>query len=64
MQGLIDTIETAWARKSEHVPIRGNAEFIKAVQRALELLDSGSVRMAEKAEGAWRVNQWLKKPCY
>ena len=37
-----------------------------AVARALDLLDSGKARVAEKIEGAegpqsWKVNQWLKK---
>jgi 2,3,4,5-tetrahydropyridine-2-carboxylate N-succinyltransferase len=34
----------------------------KAVDSALGLLDSGTVRVAERqASGAWQVNQWLKK---
>ncbi len=34
----------------------------KAVEKALDLLDSGQARVAEKqADGHWRVNQWLKK---
>ena len=34
----------------------------KAVQAALDLLDRGEARVAEKqADGVWRVNQWLKK---
>jgi 2,3,4,5-tetrahydropyridine-2-carboxylate N-succinyltransferase len=32
-----------------------------AVQRALEGLDSGRLRVAEKIDGAWQVHQWLKK---
>jgi 2,3,4,5-tetrahydropyridine-2,6-dicarboxylate N-succinyltransferase len=37
-----------------------------AVAKALDLLDSGEARVAEKIEGAegpasWKVNQWLKK---
>jgi 2,3,4,5-tetrahydropyridine-2-carboxylate N-succinyltransferase len=37
-----------------------------AVSRALDLLDSGRARVAEKIEGtegpqSWKVNQWLKK---
>jgi 2,3,4,5-tetrahydropyridine-2-carboxylate N-succinyltransferase len=33
-----------------------------AVETALDLLDRGAARVAEKgADGAWRVNQWLKK---
>jgi 2,3,4,5-tetrahydropyridine-2,6-dicarboxylate N-succinyltransferase len=38
----------------------------EAVERALDLLDQGKLRVAEKVAGAngpasWRVNQWLKK---
>jgi 2,3,4,5-tetrahydropyridine-2,6-dicarboxylate N-succinyltransferase len=34
----------------------------KAVDSALELLDTGKVRVAERqADGRWHVNQWLKK---
>jgi 2,3,4,5-tetrahydropyridine-2-carboxylate N-succinyltransferase len=34
----------------------------EAVESALDLLDRGAVRVAEKgADGRWRVNQWLKK---
>ena len=32
-----------------------------AVNEALNLLDSGKARVAEKVDGAWQVNQWLKK---
>ncbi|MCS6761388.1 MAG: 2,3,4,5-tetrahydropyridine-2,6-dicarboxylate N-succinyltransferase [Candidatus Devosia symbiotica] len=31
------------------------------VVEALNLLDSGKVRVAEKVDGTWQVNQWLKK---
>ena len=34
----------------------------KAVNSALDLLDAGNARVAErKADGQWHVNQWLKK---
>jgi 2,3,4,5-tetrahydropyridine-2-carboxylate N-succinyltransferase len=32
-----------------------------AVEHALDLLDSGELRVAEKVEGEWIVHQWLKK---
>lgn len=32
-----------------------------AVNEALSLLDSGKARVAEKIDGTWVVNQWLKK---
>ena len=39
-----------------------SGELRAAVERALDLLDHGSERVAEKqADGSWRVNQWLKK---
>jgi len=36
-------------------PVRG------AVETALALLDNGKARVAEKTDGGWVVNQWLKK---
>ena len=32
-----------------------------AVEESIELLDSGQARVAEKKDGQWTVNQWLKK---
>jgi 2,3,4,5-tetrahydropyridine-2-carboxylate N-succinyltransferase len=36
-------------------------EVREAVEAALELLDRGEIRVAEKRDGGWTVNQWLKK---
>ena len=36
-------------------------EVRDGVNQALDLLDSGAARVAEKKDGAWVVNQWLKK---
>ena len=33
----------------------------EAVEAAILRLDSGEERVAEKVDGEWRVNQWLKK---
>jgi 2,3,4,5-tetrahydropyridine-2-carboxylate N-succinyltransferase len=39
-----------------------HGEVREAVERALDLLDKGKARVAERqANGAWTVNQWLKK---
>ena len=32
-----------------------------AIEESIELLDSGQARVAEKKDGEWVVNQWLKK---
>lgn len=36
-------------------------EVRDAVEAALDLLDRGEARVAEKIDGKWVVNQWLKK---
>jgi 2,3,4,5-tetrahydropyridine-2-carboxylate N-succinyltransferase len=61
MQGLIDIIEAAWERRASGEEIRGDAALGEAVQRSIELLDSGEVRVAEPSAAKWTVNQWLKK---
>jgi 2,3,4,5-tetrahydropyridine-2,6-dicarboxylate N-succinyltransferase len=54
------TIDAAFeARDTIHAWTRG--EVRDAVNEALALLDDGKVRVAEKQDGAWVVNQWLKK---
>ena len=53
-------IDTAWdARDAINSATRG--EVRDAVQTALAGLDNGSFRVAEKRDGEWQVNQWLKK---
>jgi len=53
-------IDAAWdARDSIAADTKG--EVRQAVDTALASLDSGEARIAEKADGEWRVNQWLKK---
>jgi 2,3,4,5-tetrahydropyridine-2-carboxylate N-succinyltransferase len=34
---------------------------LEAVEQALDLLDRGAVRVAERADGEWVVNEWLKR---
>jgi 2,3,4,5-tetrahydropyridine-2-carboxylate N-succinyltransferase len=54
------TIDAAFeARDTIHAWTRG--EVRDAVNEALALLDDGKARVAEKQDGAWVVNQWLKK---
>jgi 2,3,4,5-tetrahydropyridine-2-carboxylate N-succinyltransferase len=37
------------------------ADVREAVEQCIHLLDTGAARVAEKREGAWTVNEWLKK---
>jgi 2,3,4,5-tetrahydropyridine-2-carboxylate N-succinyltransferase len=57
---LQNIIDEAWENRDEVSPATTGA-LREAVEAALEGLDSGTYRVAEKADGAWRVNQWLKK---
>lgn len=55
------TIEQAWDNR-DAISVGTTGEVREAVAEALNLLDSGARRVAEKgADGAWHVNQWLKK---
>ena len=58
-------IEQAYEDRAEIGP-QTTGDVRDAVERALNLLDSGKERVAEKIPGAtgpdsWKVNQWLKK---
>lgn len=61
MQALIDTIEAGFERQRGGAGIRGDMELTTAVNKAMDLLDSGEIRVAEKSGGEWITNQWLKK---
>ncbi len=61
LSALETTVEKAFeARDSVSTATRG--EVRDAVEAALNLLDNGEVRVAQRgADGTWHVNQWLKK---
>ena len=60
-QTSIQTIEKAYdERASIDLPNAGG-ELRAAVSAAIELLDCGAARVAEKSANGWIVNQWLKK---
>jgi 2,3,4,5-tetrahydropyridine-2-carboxylate N-succinyltransferase len=52
-------VEDAWERRDS---IDGTDRAVReAVEAAILRLDSGEERVAERVDGEWRVNQWLKK---
>jgi 2,3,4,5-tetrahydropyridine-2-carboxylate N-succinyltransferase len=53
-------IDAAWEDRQSVSPATQGA-VREAVEAALDGLDSGLLRVAEKRNGAWSVNQWLKK---
>ncbi|HEX5452841.1 MAG TPA: 2,3,4,5-tetrahydropyridine-2,6-dicarboxylate N-succinyltransferase [Stellaceae bacterium] len=57
---LARTIDEAWEAREQVSPTTTGA-WRDAVAAALDGLDDGTLRVAEPADGGWRVHQWLKK---
>src|SRR5262245_49329366 len=53
-------IEAAW-EKRDTLNLATGGGIRAAVESALDLLDNGEARVADKKNGEWVVNQWLKK---
>jgi 2,3,4,5-tetrahydropyridine-2-carboxylate N-succinyltransferase len=61
MSELQQIIEAAFENRADITPANVEPAVKKAVDEAIELLDSGEARVAEPGENGWQVNEWLKK---
>lgn len=65
MTALADIITAAFEQRMQFSPKNAPADVRHAVNEAIDLLDTGKARVAEKVDGPngkqWRVNEWLKK---
>ena len=59
-QELEQIVDSAWEARAE-INYETRGEVRAAVEEAMRLLDSGTVRVAEKSGAGWIVHQWLKK---
>ena len=59
-EDLQQAIDQAWEQRGEISP-ETTGVTRDAVELALDGLDSGTYRVAEKIDGEWVVHQWLKK---
>jgi 2,3,4,5-tetrahydropyridine-2-carboxylate N-succinyltransferase len=57
---IIADIEDAWENRAE-VNNATQGLVRDAVESVLEGLDGGKIRVAQKVDGQWQVNQWAKK---
>ena len=57
----LQAIVEAAFEKRDRIDAATKGEVREAVVATLALLDSGAVRVAERHDGQWIVNQWLKK---
>ena len=53
-------INEAWNNKGQ-VNSKSSKKLLNAISKTIELLDSGEIRVAEKENDRWVVNQWIKK---
>jgi 2,3,4,5-tetrahydropyridine-2-carboxylate N-succinyltransferase len=60
-QALQQTIEQAWEDRATLSATSAPAAVREAVAHAIDALDQGTMRVADKSSGEWVVNQWLKK---
>ncbi len=61
MNNLQGIIESAFDNRAELSPSNVSNEIKEAVAETLNLLDTGTLRVAEKHQDKWIVNQWAKK---
>ena len=62
MSSIEQTINDAFEQRADITPSTVDSETKKAIEEAIDLIDSGEARVAEqKGVGDWVVNEWLKK---
>ena len=57
MEHLRNTIEEAWNQRD----LLNQESTKSAIREVINLLDAGSLRVAEPIENGWQVNEWVKK---
>jgi len=53
-------ITDSWDNRSQ-VNSKSSRKLLNAISKTIDLLDSGKIRVAEKKDNEWIVNQWIKK---
>ncbi|MCD8438971.1 2,3,4,5-tetrahydropyridine-2,6-dicarboxylate N-succinyltransferase [Tenacibaculum finnmarkense] len=57
MTALQDIIEKAWNNRD----LLKEETTINAIRKVVDLLDAGTLRVAEPTDNGWQVNEWVKK---
>lgn len=57
METLKLHIEQAWENRG----LLQRKKYLEAIESTIEYLDRGKLRVAEKINGLWQVNEWIKK---
>ena len=59
--GKLEKIINENFEKKEKVSPKSDKKLVKAINETINLVDSGKIRVANKQNGNWIVNQWIKK---
>ena len=57
MKQLQNIIENAWENRA----LLTDSVTIDSIRNVIDLLDEGTLRVAEPTENGWKVNEWVKK---
>ena len=57
MKEIREIIEAAWDNRD----LLKEAKTIQTIQQVVDLLDKGTLRVAEPTTSGWQVNEWVKK---
>ena len=57
---IIDIIENAF-ENIENINSNSDGDIISAINETINNLDHGNIRVAEKVDDKWIINQWVKK---
>lgn len=60
-QQLEQLIESAWQTRTDWTVDTIDAQARMAIDTVLKGLNAGEIRVAEKIDGNWQTNQWVKK---
>ena len=58
---LATLIDAAFERRADIAPDRVDADLLRALDDVITGLNAGTLRVAEKIDGAWQTHQWIKK---
>jgi len=61
LEKLQAIVEKAFEDRANLSPRQADGKIVEAVSDVIDLLDQGKIRVAEKLDGKWVVNEWVKK---
>jgi len=61
LEKLQAIVEKAFEDRANLSPRQAEGKIVEAVSDVIDLLDQGKIRVAEKLDGKWVVNEWVKK---